>query len=337
MSLPEISNCPCTLQPGFTTYSPAGQLALFGSRSKKVSPILSFGPPGKNSELTRQFNEKRKLISISGVQEKYSLKLERNTLSLTNTAGTHIIKPVPAERLDMVNDLPANEHVSMQIARQVFGIKTAACGMIFFDDGTPAYITRRFDYKPGGTGKYQIEDFASLLGKTPEKEANIYKYNASYLDVAEQIQQHVAAAPVFMLEFFRLIVFNYLIANGDAHLKNFSLMETSQGDYVLSPAYDLLCTALHVDDSTLALQGGLYEDDYNEESYYKCGTYTRTSFLVFAEMIGINPALATLTVDKIMQGKPQVMDFIARSFMSAAAKEKYAQIIVDRHRNLGME
>src|SRR5258708_39961236 len=166
MSLPEIKYCPSTLQPGFTTYSPAAQQALFGSRSKKVSHILPFGPPGKNSEVTREYNEKRKRISISGVQEKYSLRLQKNRLSLTDTGGTHILKPVPTERLDRVTDLPANEHVSMQIARQVFGIKTAACGMIFFDEGSPAYITRRFDYKPDGTGKYQVEDFATLLAKT---------------------------------------------------------------------------------------------------------------------------------------------------------------------------
>ncbi len=96
MSLPEIKYCPSTLQPGFTTYSPVAQLALFGSRTRKVSHILPFGPPGKSAELTREFNEKRKTISISGVQEKYSLLLEKNELNLTATKGSHILKPVPA-------------------------------------------------------------------------------------------------------------------------------------------------------------------------------------------------------------------------------------------------
>ena len=135
MSLPAIKYCPSTLQSGFSGYSPAAQQTLFGSRAKKVSPILPFDPPGKNSEQTRAYNEKRKSISISGVQEKDSLKLTRNQLTLTDTAGTHILKPVPAERLDRITDLPANEHVSMQMARQVFGIRTSACGMIFFKDG----------------------------------------------------------------------------------------------------------------------------------------------------------------------------------------------------------
>jgi serine/threonine-protein kinase HipA len=336
MNLPEIKYCPSTLQPGFTTYSPAAQLALFGSRQKKVSHILPFGPPGKNSELTREYNEKRVRISISGVQEKYSLRLQKNSLFLTDSRGTYILKPVPAERLDRVTDLPANEHVSMQIARQVFGIKTAACGMIFFDEGSPAYITRRFDYKPDGASKYHVEDFASLLAKTPEKEGDDFKYNTSYLDIAKQIRQYVAAAPVVLLDFFRLVVFNYLIANGDAHLKNFALMETEQGDYVLSPAYDLLCTALHIDDSPLALHGGLYQGDYNEKAYLNFGTYTRASFVVFAEMAGINPNLAGAVVDEVMQGTPKAMELIERSFLSDEAKKKYIEIVGDRHRSLGL-
>jgi len=337
MSLPEINRCPSTLQPGYHTYSPVAQQSLFGSRSKKVSHILPFASPGKNDEQTREYNEKRKRISISGVQEKYSLRLQKNNLSLTDTAGTHILKPVPAERLAMVNDLPSNEHVSMLIARQVFGIKTAACGMIFFDDGSPAYITRRFDYKPDGSGKYQVEDFATLLAKSPEKEGDNFKYNAAYLDIAKQIQQYVLAVPVVMLEFFRLLVFNYLIANGDAHLKNFSLMETEQGDYILSPAYDLLCTALHIDDSRLALHGGLYEGDYNEKAYLDFGTYTRTSFIVFAEMIGINPILAGNVVDELMQGTLKAMELVERSFLSVEAKKKYIDILGDRHRCLGLK
>ena len=336
MSLPEIKYCPSTLQPGFTTYSAAAQQALFGNRSKKVSHLLPFGSPGKSSELTREFNEKKKRISISGVQEKYSLRLQKNNLFLTDTRGTHILKPVPTERLDRVTDLPANEHVSMQIARQVYGIKTAACGMIFFDNGSPAYITRRFDYKPDGTGKYQVEDFATLLAKTPETEDG-FKYNGSYLDIAKQIQQHVAATPVVLMEFFRLLVFNYLIANGDSHLKNFSLMETEQGDFLLSPAYDLLCTALHIDDSPLALHGGLYEGDYNEKTFLNFGTYTGTSFLVFAEMVGINPALARNVVDDLMRGTIKAKELVERSFLSDEAKKKYINILEDRHRSLGLK
>lgn len=336
MSLPELTYCPSTLQPGFNTYSPVVQLALFGSRTKKVSHILPFGPPGKNPELTREYNEKRKTISISGVQEKYSLLLQKNELKLTASRGTHILKPIPTERLERVEDMPANEHVTMQIARQIFSMKTAACGMIFFDDGSPAYITRRFDYKQDGT-KYQIEDFTTLMGKSPEREGDDFKYNASYLDIAKLITKYVPAATVELINFFRLVVFNYLFANGDAHLKNFALMESEQGDYLLAPAFDLLCTALHTDDANLGLHGGLYDGDMNEPPYMNYGIYTRQSFILFAEKIGIQTSLADKILDESMKSILPAMEMIERSFLSKEAKEKYIEIIGERHRRFKLK
>ncbi len=334
MKLPEIKYCPCTLQPGFTTYSPAGQQQLFGNRSKKVSHILSLSPPGKNNAQTKVINERLKHVSFSGVQGKISLKLEKNRLVVAESNGTHILKPIPAERFDRLTDLPANEHVTMQIARQVFGIRTAASGIIFFEDGTPAYITRRFDHKPDGIGKYQIEDFASMLARSPEHEQDSFKYDASYLDIATQIKKSIAAAPVALLEFFRLVVFNYIVANGDAHLKNFSILETSDTDYLLAPAYDLICTALHIDDSSLALKDGLYKLDYEEETFGTYGFYTATSFIVFAEKAGINPAMAATIVEDLIQGAPKAKELIKLSYLSKEAKKEYLKIIDTRVRNL---
>lgn len=333
MSLPDIKYCPSTLQPGFTTYSPKAEQLLFGGRSRKVRHILPFGPPGKNPGLTKEYNEKRKLISISGVQEKYSLLQHKNNLQLTGSRGTHILKPVPSERLERVNDLPANEHVTMQMASQVFGIKTAACGMIFFDEGSPAYITRRFDYKPDGS-KYQIEDFATLLGKSPEREGENFKYNASYLDIAGQIVKYVPASKVEMLNLFRLIVFNYITANGDAHLKNFALIESAQGDYILAPAYDLLCTALHIQDSELALNNGLFEGDWEETDYQKHGFYTRQSFLSFAKKAGIKNELAEKIIDQSVNAATRATELIDRCFLTSDSKKIYRNIVDERKNRL---
>jgi serine/threonine-protein kinase HipA len=282
----------------------------------------------------REYNEKRKRISISGVQEKYSMRQEKNELALTDKEGTHILKPVPNERLERLADLPANEHVSMQIAKQVFEIKTAECAMVFFDDGSPAYLTRRFDYKPQSAGKYHLEDFATLMGKSPEREGENFKYNASYLDIANLIRQYTAAAPVVLVEFFRLLVVNYLIANGDAHLKNFALMETIQGDYILSPAYDLLCTKLHIDDSHLALSDGLYDGDYDEATYYDVGMYTNVSFMLFAKKAGIHSSLARQVIEEIVRKTPEAIGLLRHSFLSEEAKERYIEVLTQRRRLL---
>jgi len=331
MNLSDLSCCPSTLKSGFITYSPVARLNLFGSRSKNISHQLQFDSPGINEETTSEYNEKRKTISLSGVQEKYSLVQDKNELKLTSEKGTHILKPVPLERLARVQDMPANEHLTMQIAFQVYGIKTASNGMIFFKDEAPAYLTRRFDYKKDGS-KYQVEDFATLMGKSPEKEGEDYKYNASYLDIALLINKYVPAAKVEMINFFRILIFNYLFANGDAHLKNFSLMESDQGDYILAPAYDLLCTSLHINDQDLALHDGLYEGDYKESSYQHFGYYTRNSFLVFAEKIGIKKTIAEKIIESSIQLIEPAKDLVEQSFLSKTSREKYVEILEERQR-----
>lgn len=330
----DIKYCPCTLQEGHNTYSPMGRMLLFGSRTKAVSHILPFGAPGKNAALTREYNEKRKGLSISGYQEKYGLRFVNKELQLVESKGTYILKPVPVERLELVQDMPANEQVTMQIARQVFKIKTAAAAIIFFEDGTPGYITRRFDYKADGT-KYQVEDFATLLGKSAEVEGDGYKYNASYLDMATLIKRYVPAAKVELVNFFRIVVFNYLIANGDAHLKNFSVMESEQGDYLLSPAYDLLCTALHLNDSNICMHDGLFEGDYNEPAYQQKGIYTRDSFISFALKMDIPLKLAESILNEMTVKQAAVFDMLDRSFLSDEGKAAYRKSFIERQRRLG--
>src|ERR1035437_6463870 len=186
MSLPKIKYCPGTLAEGFDTYSPTCLRNLFNG--KKVSHILPFESPQKSEKDIDLFMENTTHISISGVQQKYSLIQEKNLLRFTNAEeqGTHILKPIPA-LLKKINMIPANEHLTMQIARQVYGINTAENALIFFRDGTPAYITRRFDVKPDG-GKWRKEDFASLAGKTSIASNENFKYEFSYEELGLLIQ-----------------------------------------------------------------------------------------------------------------------------------------------------
>lgn len=114
-----------------------------------------------------------------------------------------------------------------------------------------ALVVTRFDRAENGE-KLRLEDFAQILGK-PRGRDYSGKYDASYEDVAQVIREH-SARPVIDLQKLlrRLIVFS-LIGNCDAHLKNFSLLETTDG-LRLSPVYDVLNTAVYPDYSqTLAL------------------------------------------------------------------------------------
>lgn len=263
MNLKELNNCPGTLAEGYSTYSPSCLRNLFNG--KKVKHILSYDQPQFNEEVADLFIENRKRISISGVQEKLSFVLEKNVLRLTKEGeqGTYILKPIPRD-LKKVDQVPANEHLTMQIAKQVFGLNTAENALIFFTNGSPAYITKRFDVKEDGT-KWGKEDFATLAGKTTDNAGPNFKYQFSYEEAGLLIQKYVSAWRIEIEKYFSLVLFNFLFSNGDAHLKNFSLLESSKGDYLLSPVYDLLNTKLHVDDSDFALDKGLFLDDFKRD------------------------------------------------------------------------
>lgn len=107
-------------------------------------------------------------------------------------------------------------------------------------------------------------------------------------------------------------------------------METNQGDFVLSPAYDLLCTALHIDDGVLALHGGLYEKDYEEASFAAYGCYTASSFSFFAGKAGIPERLANREIERMLAGVPNIIELVERSFLSDDGKEKYISMVEGR-------
>lgn len=327
MSL-EITYCPGSLKEGFSTYSGAVLKRLFGN--KKVSPILPFASPDTEGADQEKFIENRKRISISGVQEKLSLILIKNKLRLTEAGeqGQYILKPIPRD-VKKVSQVPANEHLTMQIAKQVFDISTAENALIFFNNGKPAYLTKRFDIKPEG-GKYLQEDFASIAGKTKNNSGEDFKYDFSYLELGRLISQHVAAAEVELEKFYKLVVFNYLFSNGDAHLKNFSLIESPNGDYILSPAYDLLCTRLHVDDGYMALKGGLSDEAFNHPSFSALGHYAYDDFFDFGLALGLKEFRLKKILQRLTTENELVHVLINHSYLDSESKERYRALYKDQ-------
>lgn len=323
-----IDVCPGTLTPGYNSYSPLCLRRMF--EGKKVSPILDFSYGEEHESLITAINK----ISISGVQEKLSVVVRNGKLALTNEgeSGRYIIKPTPEyKHLRFRNNIPANEHLTMQIASQVYKIKTAENAMVFFADGDAAYLTKRFDYTPDGK-KIMQDDFASIAGKTEKNHGKDFKYTGSYEDAALLLRRHVAAWRVEMSKFFTLVVFNYLFSNGDAHLKNFSLQETSSGDYMLTPAYDLLNTSIHIDDGDFALQDGLMPQSLHSEVYDRTGHPCKDDFITFSERIGMLPQKASSIINLFATEQPKVYDLIDRSFLDDKAKRMYRQSYQERLR-----
>jgi len=287
---------------------------------KRVSTLLEFDKP--KAENMTMYNEHSKRMSISGVQLKYSLKLNGNKLELCETNGQYIIKPIPtADHFEMMEDAPENEHLTMQIASQIFNIKTAHNALICFKDGTPAYITRRFDVKGDGT-KYIQEDFAQITNRTKETHGESYKYEGSYLEIGELIKKYVPASMIAIEKFFKVILFNYIFSNGDAHLKNFSLVRNDFGEMELSPSYDLMSTIIHTPgERDTALD--LFEKDHESEYYATYGHYGRTEFIEFAKRLGIVEVRYMRVINEFVENESSVYDFIQNSSLSNNSKGSF--------------
>ncbi|MFN0077958.1 MAG: type II toxin-antitoxin system HipA family toxin [Prosthecobacter sp.] len=306
-------------------YSAAAIRSLWGGI--RVAPMLPF-----EQKVFAEFRrEAAPRISISGVQDKISLRLVDGRLTPTDTDGQFILKPVPralAGTLDLVADVPANEHVTMQIASQVFGLRTAACGLVFFPDGEPAYIVRRFDRDAATGRKLAQEDFCQLAGKSRATHGENYKYDGSHEELGRLLRRYCPAWKIESERLFALIACNYLCGNGDAHLKNFSLLETPFGDSALSPAYDLLCTSLHLPtESRTALD---FFADFTTPSFEANGFAKRAEFVELASRFGIQESRAEAILKRLVTERAAVENLITRSFLSHEAKARYQTIVSDR-------
>jgi serine/threonine-protein kinase HipA len=128
------------------------------------------------------------------------------------------------------------------------------------------------------------------------------------------------------------VVFNYIFSNGDAHLKNFSLRETPNGDYILSPAYDLMNTSIHIDDGDFALQGGLIPKSEYSDTYTNSGHPCKDDFITFGKRIGVLPKKLHSIIELFATEQPQVLQLIERSFLDEKVKRMYRQSYLERLR-----
>jgi serine/threonine-protein kinase HipA len=123
---------------------------------------------------------------------------------------------------------------------------------------------------------------------------------------------------------FRLLVFIWWTANGDMHLKNFSLLRGEDGNQRLSPAYDLLCTRLVIEDDPLALPIGGNKADIR-----------RREWLELARRCGLNARVAERTLGEIASSVEDAVALIARSALSQEMQAAYAALLRERSLMLG--
>ncbi|MFA6401362.1 MAG: HipA domain-containing protein [Salinivirgaceae bacterium] len=310
-----MAQCNGCLKDNIKGFCSSCETILF-NRSK-VSPQLKFNW----EDISKRIDGYPMGFSISGVQRKGFIGKPRGIEFVPKMAvdekSQFIIKPM-LSRFNLPDQSPANEHVTMQIAKQLFNIKIAECAFMNFANGTPAYITKRFDYDENGK-KLNQEDFVSVLQAA-------HKYTSkTYQDVGEWL------SPLNRVDFLRILIFNFLTGNGDVHLKNISLLETADGDMMLSPSYDLMNTKIHLADNLLALN--LFKEF--EQTRLPLGekySYTREDFVEFGNRLKIREPIIAKIIDLFDKKESLVLAMVDKSFLTVDAKNLYKKNVVENYK-----
>ena len=250
--------------------------------------------------------------SISGVQSKVLLSFVDGEFAVVESGGDFILKLVPEDSLSrFAADIPANENLTMDIASQLFRIRTAENKCVRFADGELAYLTRRFDRRDGATVRQ--EDLCQIAGRSEETHGESYKYDFSYEEMADLIRMACPACRVELPKVFRQIVFDYLFGNGDAHLKNLSVYESDLGDYVMTPAYDLLSTMLHYPGDLTFMALSFFKDpDFMTPEFEKLGYYSTSDFVALGKAYGLDGDAVCKILDEFRMRQTQVESMVRR-------------------------
>jgi len=228
--------------------------------------------------------------TLSGVHKKLLAFKEGehfHPAALSTDLATYIAK---YSRED-VPTLVWNESISLRLARDLLGVDAVASASIGAVSGVEgqALLVERFD-RDGAT-RLRLEDFAQILNK-PRGVNFDGKYQSSYEEVAYMLKKHSARGRIDLDRYFRLVVFNVLIGNADAHLKNFSLLERQEG-LRLSPAYDLVNSVVYDNrfDGALALELGGRKRELD--------AIDRVLLERFGDEIGLPPAATKQALDQL--------------------------------------
>lgn len=257
-------------------------------------------------------------FTVPGVQKKISLHLAsdsgRPRLTLVNYPTGYILKP----QVNEYEVLPESEQLVMSMA-DLAGISTVPHALIRIGDEL-AYITKRVDriIDNDGIKMLAMEDFCQLDFRLTED-----KYRGSYERCARIIKKHSSRVGIDMSEFFIRLVFSFIVGNSDMHMKNFSLIETSEasGKYILSPAYDLLPVNANMPED---------KEQFALPMNGKKTNLRKKDFLVFAETCGITRQTAQKLIQKITSLVPQWLDMCDNSLLPEELRERVKDIMKER-------
>lgn len=258
----------------------------------------------------------RSQTTLTGVQAKLSLDINKGSkngtdrFTIVGLWGRYILKP-QTERFPY---LPEVEDLTMHLA-ELAKIRTVPHCLVRFADGELCYITRRVDRTSKGE-KLPMEDMCQLAERLTE-----HKYKGSYEQIAKVIQKHSSAPKLDLVNYWELVVFSWITGNADMHLKNFSLYSRQSGIYTLSPAYDMLSTALVMPEDTeelaLTLNG-------------RKRKIKKSDFEVAMQASGLDKKVVDNIFNKFLKAQDKWFEFINGSFLPDDMQERYRVIIADK-------
>ncbi|HOZ51548.1 MAG TPA: HipA domain-containing protein [Chitinophagaceae bacterium] len=260
-------------------------------------------------------------MAVAGVQAKISLSLHRKQekneikkLTIVGLYGDYILKP-PSTYYPF---LPEVEDLTMHLA-EVCGLKTVPHSLIQLKDATVCYITKRVDRTK--SSKLHMEDMCQISERLTED-----KYKGSHEQIAKLILKHSCNPVLDVTNFYELVIFSFLTGNADMHLKNFSLLENKAlKGYTLSPAYDLLATALvnpsDKEELALTLNGKKKNLNYQD-------------FLKAYETSGLSKKVLDTTLDNFFYCLFEMKIKIANSFLNEDLKTQFIQLITERGKRI---
>jgi len=251
--------------------------------------------------------------AIAGEQRKVSASMISLPLRSKRRGQAFILKLEPEGHPRLLH----NEHFFMMLARKV-GLRVANTQLVTDRHGRVGLLVERFDRCPGPpAGKFAQEDGCQILNRYPAD-----KYRITMTELLDALE--VCSAPrVERLRLLRLTAFSYLIANGDLHAKNISVLRGGSGLVELSPAYDLLST-LPYGDQTMAL-GMLGRDK----------KLRRTHFIQVAGRYRIPERAVTRMLDDLCKGLGDVPAGLGEMGLSDKRTRQLGREMAVRVRQLG--
>lgn len=182
-------------------------------------------------------------LSLAGSQNKMAVGYENGKIFLIKNGcpTTHILKPV-MERAAVEHSVQ-NEFFCMKLARRC-GLSAPEVHIVQVGD-ISCFVVDRYDRTElnGNTVRVHQEDFCQALGIPPNRKYEV-EGGPSVKDGIALLKKHSALPVADMDAFLKMVEFNYLIGNADAHGKNFSILYGKNG-IRLAPAYDVMDTDIY--------------------------------------------------------------------------------------------